>query len=488
MVSKEDLNQIDELKKKVKESATAFNSLTASQKGSTPLSRGKAIEWANDLLEQNSKWSKKAKIEVQGWINKLATADPSNVEEIRNRILEVVRAEREAGNAGKTWLDIFSTKKLHSFLGQAASMFSFYDLINVGREGINTLKEFDDGLTKISYTMDMTKSQLDNLGKSVLDMASDMKSSIDDAMQVAQIYANMQTSAEEIQRLSEPTLILSNLSGFDSSTIADDIQAVTQQFDILAEDSMHIADVYDYISRNIAVDYSKGLNAMAEGLQVAGSTAKSAGLDFEQTASIIAKAVEKTRLEGSQVGNGLKTILTRTSKVGELSDEVDNETLSQASESLKKIGIEVYNLDGSYRQFDVIMTELAGKWDNLTDAEKSNISFSLAATRQTNLLSAILSNFSDSMQLAEEATNANGSALENQNKYMESFSGHLQSLETEAKIAWLNILDSETLKSGVDLLTGLVKVVGQLVDTFELLGTAAGIGGIVAGFKNVGVA
>ena len=68
-------------------------------------------------------------------------------------------------------------------------------------------------------------------------MASDMKSSIDDAMQVAQIYANMQTSAEEIQRLSEPTLILSNLSGFDSSTIADDIQAVTQQFDILVKPS-----------------------------------------------------------------------------------------------------------------------------------------------------------------------------------------------------------------------------------------------------------
>ena len=271
-----------------------------------------------------------------------------------------------------------------------------------------------------------------------------------------------------------------------ASTVADDIQAASQQFDIAAEDSMHIADVYDYISRNIQVDYSKGLESMAEGLQVAGSTAKQAGLDLEQTTAIIAKAVEKTRLEGSQVGNGLKTILTRLSKVGELSDEVDNETLSKASESLHQIGIEVYNVDGSYRQFDVIMGELAEKWDGLTDAEKSNLSYNIAATRQTNLLSAILSNFSDSMQLAEEATNANGSALENQQKYMQSFSGHLQSLETEAKIAWLNILDSETLKDGVDLLTGLVKVVGQLVDTFGLLGTAAGIGGIVASFKGAG--
>ena len=486
--NKNDVDTGNQLEKTIKKNIELVKQMSAAQKGSDALSRGKEIDTITKYLNKFTGISKQAKRELNGLLDQLQSGDPSvNVKKIHERFLELTVAERNAGREARNLFDIFKDKKIYSFLGQAASMFSFYDLIRYGREGIDTIREFDDGLTKISYTMDMTKSQLDNLGNSVLDMASDMKSSIDDAMQVAQIYANMQTSAEEIQRLSEPTLILSNLSGFDSSTIADDIQAVTQQFDILAEYSMRIADVYDYISRNIAVDYSKGLNAMAEGLQVAGSTAKQAGLSYEQTASIIAKAVEKTRLEGSQVGNGLKTIMTRLSKVGELSEEVDNETLSQASESLKKVGIEVYNLDGSYREFDVIMGELASKWDGLTDAEKSNISFNIAATRQTNLLSAVLSNFSDSMQLAEEATNANGSALENQQKYMESFSGHLQSLETEAKIAWLNILDSETLKDGVDLLTGLVKVVGQLVDTFGLLGTAAGIGGIVAGFKNVGI-
>ena len=210
-------------------------------------------------------------------------------------------------------------------------------------------------------------------------------------------------------------------------------------------------------------------------------------LDFAQTASVIAKAMEKTRLDGDQIANGLKTILVRTSKVGKLSDEVDNETLSAASESLHKIGIEVYNLDGSYRQFDVIMSELANKWDSLTDAEKSNISFSIAATRQTNLLAAILSNFSDSMDLAKEATNANGSALENQQKYMESYSGKLQDLETQAKIAWINILDSDALKNGISLLTTLVKVVGELVDKFGLLPTVATIGGGILGANGHGL-
>lgn len=91
------------------------------------------------------------------------------------------------------------------------------------------------------------------------------------------------------------------------------------------------------------------------------------------------------------------------------------------------------------------------------------------------------------MQLAEEATNANGSALENQQKYMESFSGHLESLKTETKIAAINLIDSEGLKTGIDLLTDLVKILGQVIDKVGLLGTI-GIGaGIFAGFENVGI-
>ena len=104
-----------------------------------------------------------------------------------------------------------------------------------------------------------------------------------------------------------------------------------------------------------------------------------AGLSFEDLSAIVGKTAEKTRLEGSSIGNGLKTIFTRLSKVGKLSDEVDNETLSNASESLHQIGIEVYNADGSYRNFKTIMSELAAKWGSLTDAEKANISFNIAA-------------------------------------------------------------------------------------------------------------
>ena len=70
---------------------------------------------------------------------------------------------------------------------------------------------------------------------------------------------------------------------------------------------------------------------------------------------------------------------------------------------------------------------------------------------------------------------------------MESYSGKLQDLETQAKIAWINILDSDALKNGISLLTTLVKVVGELVDKFGLLPTVATIGGGILGANGHGL-
>lgn len=258
IIDDEDQAEIDKVKEKLDGLITTMTKTPAGKRGWTDLGATKTAEKIYSILERNTKMSKEARAQILAYYQEVRSGNPSApLDEILDRCIKIEQKERDMRKAGKSWLEIFKSKKMYSFIGQMASMFSFYDIIRYTKEGINAVNEFDTGLTKISYTMDMTKSQLNDLGNSVLSMASDMKASVSDAMSVAQIYANMQTSPEEIKKLSEPTLILSNLSGFDSATIADDIQAVTQQFDMLAEDSMHIADVYDYISRNIAVDYSK---------------------------------------------------------------------------------------------------------------------------------------------------------------------------------------------------------------------------------------
>ena len=335
------------------------------------------------------------------------------------------------------------------------------------KDGFNTFLDFNKGLTNISYTMDMSKEQLSSLGSSAVDMAKDISMSLDNTMDIYQIYANMNTTSKEIQETAKPTAILSNLSSVDASTAADQVQGILQQFHMLedgsttaADASMHVVDVLDKISGNIGMDYAKGIKVISDAVQASGQVAYDAGMSYEQLAAVSAKVAERTREDGSSIGNAMKTIITRISKVGSMPEyaaDVSNEDLSQASESLHKVGVEVYNTDGSFRDLDTILSELNAKWDGLTDAQKANISYNVAATRQTSKFKNILEAWTDSMNLANEATTTSGNAEANQEKYMESFSGKIQAIKTQMDEFWLNFYNSDQVSGVLDFVQGLTE-------------------------------
>lgn len=182
------------------------------------------------------------------------------------------------------------------------------------KDGFNTFLDFNKGLTNISYTMDMSKKQLSSLGSSAVDMAKDLSMSLDNTMDIYQIYANMNTTSKEIQETAKPTAILSNLSGVDASTAADQVQGILQQFHMLedgsttaADASMHVVDVLDKISGAVGMDYAKGIKVMTDAVQASGQVAFDAGMSYEQLAAISAKVAERTREDGSSIGNALKT-------------------------------------------------------------------------------------------------------------------------------------------------------------------------------------
>lgn len=278
-------------------------------------------------------------------------------------------------------------------IADIASYVSYFQVtmkaIQQAKQGFNDFLNFQKDLTNVSYTMNLSPDQLQNLGTSAIDMAKDLSMSLDNTMDIYKIYANMNTTASEIQQTARPTAILSNLSSVDASTAADQVQGILQQFHMLedgsttaADASMHIVDVLDKVSGSVGIDYAKGIKIISDAVQASGQVAYDAGMSYEQLAAITAKVSERTREDGSSIGNALKTIITRTTKVGKMpqyADEVDNATLSNASASLHAIGVDVYNPDGSDRGIITVMSELKDKWDDLTDAQQAKIAFDVAA-------------------------------------------------------------------------------------------------------------
>lgn len=361
-------------------------------------------------------------------------------------------------------------------IADIASYVSYFQVtmkaIQQAKQGFNDFLNFQKDLTNVSYTMNLSPDQLQNLGTSAIDMAKDLSMSLDNTMDIYKIYANMNTTASEIQQTARPTAILNNLSGVDASTAADQVQGILQQFHMLedgsttaADASMHIVDVLDKVSGSVGIDYAKGIKIISDAVQASGQVAYDAGMSYEQLAAITAKVSERTREDGSSIGNALKTIITRTTKVGKMpqyADEVDNATLSNASASLHAIGVDVYNPDGSDRGIITVMSELKDKWDDLTDAQQAKISYDVAATRQTSKFKSMLDAFTDSMSLAEEATTANGNAEANQEKYMESTAGKLQAIKTQMQDFWVNFYNSGTVN-------GVLEFVHSLTEGFTSL-------------------
>lgn len=376
----------------------------------------------------------------------------------------------EMGKMGKQFNDQISGIKstVSTYL---ASIFTINNVIRTLKKGISVVREFDDAMTGISLTMNSTPTQMDNLGSAVIHAAEDMGTSISQALDVSKIYANMQTTPEEIIRLSTPTIELSNASGLDTATTSGYIQAVLNQFEMQTEDAEHVADVFENISANIKLDFAEGIKDIAEGVSTAGALVYESGMSFEKFAAIVAKTAEQTRQAGSQIGNQWKTILTRISKASGVSDEeVDTATLSKASESLHKIGIEVYNARGEYNNLDVILTELAQKWETLSDAQQADISFNLAATRNRNALTIALKSYEEATALATAAEEDNGTAAKNQETMMESYTAKLNHAGVEIERLYIGFLDNDITKFVIDVFSTALELVNDFIEAFGGIG------------------
>lgn len=217
--------------------------------------------------------------------------------------------DKEAKSAGTGVLGV--GKGIKQIAGYFTMYFTGYHMVTKAlsefRQGLSVFKEYDTALTQIKYTMNLTETEFQNLGHSAMEMAEDMSSSISNAMKVMEIYANMSTTTADMQAQAKSTLMLANVTGEDSGTAADQIQSVMQQFNMDSSQTEHIVDAYEKISQSLQLNFTTGIEGMAAAVKNVGAVANDAGMSFEELAAVVGKVQERTREDGSSIGNSLKT-------------------------------------------------------------------------------------------------------------------------------------------------------------------------------------
>ena len=369
-----------------------------------------------------------------------------------------------------------SLKKNFSFLSYWTSAnYIFMQTVRGIKEVFSNVHELDDALTNIAYTMDVSNKQLKQIGESSLQAAKDLHTSVSKVLDAVKTYANAQETAESIIEKSKPTIMMSNVTGMDTSQTVDILQGVMEQFDLAEDQLMHISDVMQTVSMSMPYDFANGVKELSEGIKASGSVAKDAGYDLENYTALLGTLIAKTRQSGGELGRSLRTMFVRTTKASTsalANGEVTEDDLSNAEKALRRVGIEVRSDIDTFKSFDQIMGELYEKIDFLSDVDLSNIAYEVASTRQTNVFKMMIKAYGDYQEMAEKAYNADNVTLINQEKYAESLTGKMGELAAAWEKIGNDTINSSFLKGLADAGIG----VSSLIEKAGLLKTAMGIG------------
>ena len=395
-------------------------------------------------------------------------------------------AESKYLSSGAKWIQGIK-KKFGSLTQYVTGLDMVMRAWNEVQQGLTFVKELDSTLTTIYQTMDITRQGLAELGSGAIQLSKDLGATADQVMDSVDIYAAYGETVDSILNKASPTVMLANAAQTDVATASEEIQAVVQQYKELEGQEGRVVNAYEKIAANIQVNFPKGVQAIAEATQNAGSIAREAGLEFEEFGAIVGTIAEVTRQEGSRIGNAMKTIMSRISRSQSADSDVTAEDRSTTAKAYKEVaGIDLYDENGQYKDLSETLDELASKWNTLTDAQRNYIAEESAGIRNINTFTTMMDNYAKAQELAQAANEDPNYYLEVQEKYMESMQAKLNTLRASMQEFWNSILDTGVINLGIDLLTSVVNVAKDILGIFGSIKDA--IGGTTGSIVSFGAA
>lgn len=507
LVTSDDINRLDKYEKKIKDTIATVTNMSAAEKGYNFVSGQKELDKIHKLLAENSKMSSEAKAKIKAYYAEIESGNPSmSLDKIHGEILKIYNAEVEAGRAGRTLFDTLKNSGFHQIAAQMAGMVGVYDVINLGKEGFNVVRELNTALTEMRKVSNETVQSLKNYQATTFDTADAVGTT---AKQIQNSTADWMRLGESMNQAAESAkdanvlLNVSEFEGIDEAT--ESLVSMSQAYKDL--DKMDIIDVLNNIGNN----YSISTDGLATALKDSASALVTANNDLNEAVSLTTAGNAITQ-DPSKVGAGLRTISLRLvgteeakQELSDLGEETDGmittvsklrDTIMDATKAASSDGkgFDILDSNGNYKSTYEIMQGLADLYDNIVKKDKelgtNNLNLlleTIAGKNRANIAASILQNGDMLRSVYEDAQNSEGSAEKELNSYLDSIDGKIAQLENRAQEFWFKVIDSETIKNGIDLLSTLLKGTTDFVDTVGLLPTIlTGIGAALS-FKNVGI-
>lgn len=304
LITKENLEKLDEYEAEIKKTTSAISNMSAAEKGFDALSAQKEIDKINKILDENSKMSTSAKNQIKAYKEELMSGNPSaSIKTIHTEIMRIVNAEREAGRAGKSLMDVFKTSRLHQMVAQVAGMFSVYDLVNLGKQAVSIVTDLNTQITELAKVSEQTSKQIYKDFDSYADIAQEMGGTISDTISATADWARNGYNVPDSKELAKVALLYKNVGdGIDIDKANESLISTLRGFKLEADDAEHIIDVFNEVSNNEAIS-SAGIG---DALQRSAASFNAANTSLEKSVALVT-ATNSVLQNPEKAGNMWKT-------------------------------------------------------------------------------------------------------------------------------------------------------------------------------------
>jgi len=248
--------------------------------------------------------------------------------------------------------------------------------------------EVEKSLKDINVILQVSTGNLAKFGSQLFKIASETGQAFQVAATAATELARQGLGVEETLKRTKDALILARLSGMEAAEAVNALTAALNTFTKVGLDSSTIINKL----ANVDAAFAVSSDDLAKALGRVGAAAVSAGVDLDQLLAIVTTAQQKTARGGAVIGNSFKTIFTRIQR-------------PRIIKELENLGVQVRNLEGDTLPAIKVLENLAKQFDNLSSAQRAQISELVGGVFQVNILKAALSDLGREQSIYNRALN-----------------------------------------------------------------------------------
>lgn len=204
-----------------------------------------------------------------------------------------------------------------SSIGQFAAMTGIFDGIQAAISNVREeIVELNTAMTELQIVTETSDASIEKTMAGYADMAKDLGVTLQTVAEGAGEWLRQGFSEADTSTLLKASTMLSTVGNMSADDASTALTSIINGFGMATDQATHVIDTLDALD----LAYATSTKELADGLQRSASVAKTAGMSFEDLASIMTVVSSTTRLSGETIGNGMKSLFSRLQniKVGKI--------------------------------------------------------------------------------------------------------------------------------------------------------------------------